>query len=56
MSRISEAWVETVEDVYHFDHEHINEFMSFLKENPKDIVSIQITETMTREEYERSRA
>lgn len=53
MSKISEVWINTTGDTHYFDDRHIVEFEQFLKEGPKDIVSVQITETMTKEEFDK---
>lgn len=53
MSKISEAWITTSKDTYYYDQDNMGKFYEFLKTNPKDIKSIQITETMIKEEFEK---
>lgn len=56
MKGYEEAWIYTRDDVYYFNEDQEKEFLEFLKSNPNSILSIQITQTMAKEEFDRKYA
>lgn len=53
MSKIKEAWITTNATVIYYNTEDMEEFYRFLKFSPANITAIQITEIMTKEEFEK---